>query len=75
VTNVETTYYLLGSALGPHPYPLMVQRFSIGDRQRIARADFEQTGIVCPTRSSPASAAAQTRLVYFIRFCRTKRCG
>ncbi|MBK9156186.1 MAG: tryptophan synthase subunit beta [Chloracidobacterium sp.] len=27
VTNVETTYYLLGSALGPHPYPLMVRDF------------------------------------------------
>ncbi len=25
VTNIETTYYLLGSALGPHPYPLMVR--------------------------------------------------
>jgi tryptophan synthase beta chain len=27
VTNVATTYYLLGSALGPHPYPLMVRDF------------------------------------------------
>src|SRR2546427_2269228 len=27
VTNVKTTYYLLGSALGPHPYPLMVRDF------------------------------------------------
>ncbi|MBP6004702.1 MAG: tryptophan synthase subunit beta [Pyrinomonadaceae bacterium] len=27
VTNVSTTYYLLGSALGPHPYPLMVRDF------------------------------------------------
>lgn len=27
VTNVGTTYYLLGSALGPHPYPLMVRDF------------------------------------------------
>jgi tryptophan synthase beta chain len=27
VTNVSTTYYLLGSALGPHPYPLMVREF------------------------------------------------
>jgi tryptophan synthase beta chain len=27
VTNVENTYYLLGSALGPHPYPLMVRDF------------------------------------------------
>src|SRR5438270_12566282 len=27
VTNVDDTYYLLGSALGPHPYPLMVRAF------------------------------------------------
>ncbi len=27
VTNVRETYYLLGSALGPHPYPLMVREF------------------------------------------------
>jgi tryptophan synthase beta chain len=27
VTNVGSTYYLLGSALGTHPYPLMVRDF------------------------------------------------
>ena len=27
VTNVHDTYYLLGSALGPHPYPLIVREF------------------------------------------------
>ena len=27
VTNVETTHYLLGSVLGPHPYPAMVRDF------------------------------------------------
>ena len=27
VTNVETTHYLLGSAVGPHPYPMMVRDF------------------------------------------------
>ncbi len=27
VTNVHNTYYLLGSVLGPHPYPLMVRDF------------------------------------------------
>jgi tryptophan synthase beta chain len=27
VTHVRTTYYLLGSALGPHPYPVMVRDF------------------------------------------------
>lgn len=26
-TNVETTHYLLGSALGPHPYPTIVRDF------------------------------------------------
>ena len=27
VTNVENTYYLIGSVVGPHPYPLMVREF------------------------------------------------
>ncbi len=27
VSNVSDTYYLLGSVLGPHPYPLMVREF------------------------------------------------
>jgi tryptophan synthase beta chain len=27
VTNVETTHYLLGSTVGPHPYPMMVRDF------------------------------------------------
>ena len=27
VTNVRNTYYLLGSAVGPHPYPVMVRDF------------------------------------------------
>jgi tryptophan synthase beta chain len=27
VTNVRTTFYILGSVLGPHPYPMMVRDF------------------------------------------------
>src|SRR3954468_5453439 len=36
VTNVNDTYYLLGSALGSHPYPMMVRDFHrvIGDEAR-----------------------------------------
>jgi len=36
VTNVSSTYYLLGSALGTHPYPLMVRDFQkvIGEEAR-----------------------------------------
>ena len=41
VTNVATTHYLLGSALGSHPYPLMVREFQkvIGEE---ARAQIQQ---------------------------------
>jgi tryptophan synthase beta chain len=37
VSNVESTYYLLGSVLGPHPYPLMVREFQsvIGQEARV----------------------------------------
>lgn len=27
VTNVKTTYYIIGSVVGPHPYPMMVRDF------------------------------------------------
>ncbi|MBE3588728.1 MAG: tryptophan synthase subunit beta [Thermoanaerobacteraceae bacterium] len=44
VTNVETTYYLVGSVAGPHPYPVMVRDFQriIGVETR--RQILEATG-------------------------------
>ena len=39
VTNVRDTYYLIGSAVGPHPYPLLVRDFQSRHRPRGARAD------------------------------------
>jgi hypothetical protein len=38
VTNVRTTYYMLGSVLGPHPYPAMVRDLQsvIGREARVA---------------------------------------
>jgi len=43
VTNVGDTYYLLGSALGPHPYPLMVRDFQsvIGSEARAQIVEHE----------------------------------
>ena len=43
VTNFESTHYLLGSALGPHPYPLMVREFQsvIGRETREQILDIE----------------------------------
>jgi tryptophan synthase beta chain len=29
VTNVQSTHYILGSVLGPHPYPMMVRDFQV----------------------------------------------
>lgn len=44
VTNVTDTYYLLGSVLGPHPYPLMVREFqSVIGREARAQC-LEQLG-------------------------------
>jgi tryptophan synthase beta chain len=44
VTNVRDTYYLLGSVLGPHPYPLMVREFqSVIGREARAQC-LEQLG-------------------------------
>jgi tryptophan synthase beta chain len=43
VTNVHDTYYLIGSAAGPHPYPAMVRDFQavIGEETRSQMLDAE----------------------------------
>jgi tryptophan synthase beta chain len=53
VTNVDSTHYLLGSALGAHPYPMMVRDFHkvIGEEVRVQSGDqigcFPDTLIAC----------------------------
>ena len=44
VTNVETTHYLLGSVLGPHPYPVMVRDFQSIIGQEAREQILEVTG-------------------------------
>jgi tryptophan synthase beta chain len=44
VTNVTDTYYLLGSVLGPHPYPLMVREFQSVIGREARRQCLEQIG-------------------------------
>jgi tryptophan synthase beta chain len=43
VTNVESTYYLIGSVVGPHPYPMMVRDFQsvIGQEARAQALEVE----------------------------------
>ena len=44
VANVADSYYLLGSVLGPHPYPLMVREFQSVIGQEARRQIIEATG-------------------------------
>jgi tryptophan synthase beta chain len=43
VTNVETTHYMIGSVVGPHPYPMIVRDFQsvIGDESRAQMLEAE----------------------------------
>ena len=75
VERVEDTFYVLGSAVGPHPYPMMVRDFQSviglemidqlpGARRRAAS-----------TPSSPAWAAAATRSARSTRSCSAATCS
>jgi tryptophan synthase beta chain len=44
VTNVQNTHYLMGSALGPHPYPMMVRDFHRVIGQETRRQALEDIG-------------------------------
>jgi tryptophan synthase beta chain len=44
VTNVDSTYYLLGSVVGPHPYPMMVRDFQSVIGRETRRQIIKATG-------------------------------
>lgn len=44
VKNIRDSYYLLGSALGPHPYPMMVRDFQSVIGREAREQIFQQTG-------------------------------
>jgi tryptophan synthase beta chain len=44
VTNVDSTHYLLGSALGAHPYPMMVRDFHKVIGEEVRRQSLDQIG-------------------------------
>ncbi len=44
VTNVRNTYYLIGSVVGPHPYPRIVRDFQAVIGQEARRQVLEQAG-------------------------------
>lgn len=44
VTNVDTTYYIIGTAAGPHPYPKLVRDFQSIMGREARRQSLEMTG-------------------------------
>ena len=59
VANVHDTFYIIGSVVGPHPYPAHGARFPGGDRRRDARPDAGPRKAACPIWWWPVSAAAR----------------
>ena len=49
VTNVESTFYIIGTVAGPHPYPMMVRDFQTRDRPRVPGADAARPRAASPT--------------------------
>ncbi len=66
VTNVDNTFYIIGTVAGPHPYPVMVRDFQaiIG---REARAQCWSRPAGCRMPWLPASAAVPTPSACSIR--------
>lgn len=50
IKHPEDTYYIIGSVVGPHPYPDMVARFQSVISEEMKRQLQEQTGSPLPTR-------------------------
>lgn len=70
ITNVGDTYYLLGSAVGPHPYPTMVRDFqSVIGQEIIEQIGEPDAAVACVGGGSNAIgtfhplASGQTKLV------------
>ena len=44
MSNIETTHYILGSVIGPHPYPMMVREFQAIIGKETRRQSLEKWG-------------------------------
>ncbi len=49
VANVHDTFYIIGTAAGPHPYPELVRDFQSVIGTESARADPWKRRAACPT--------------------------
>jgi len=74
VEHIDNTFYLIGSAVGPHPYPLMVREFQkiIGQE---AREQILQKEGRLPDYVLACVAEVAMLLAFSIRSCRTPKLG
>lgn len=48
VTNVDDTFYIIGSVVGPHPYPMMVRNFHLVIGEETRKQLLDKEGRECP---------------------------
>ncbi len=71
VTNVDDTYYILGSTVGPHPYPMLVRDFqSIIGRE--TKSQLRREGIKEPDYLVACIGGGSNALGLFYPFLKTK---
>ena len=70
VTNVEFTYYLIGSTVGPHPYPMLVRDFQSVIGKETKRQFTEQSGHELPDRLVACVGGGSNALGLFFPFLR-----
>ena len=74
VSDPNGTYYCLGSAIGPHPYPYLVRELQSVIGREAREQMLEQHRQAAGHRRSPASAAARMRSACSIRSSRIATC-
>src|SRR2546430_10952313 len=67
VQHVETTHYVIGSVVGPHPFPTLVAEFQrvIGDE---ARSQFERATGTLPDAVVPCGGGGSNAIAIFRAF-------
>lgn len=68
VTNVESTYYLIGSTVGPHPYPMLVRDFQSVIGKETKQQFAEQSGQALPDRLVACVGGGSNALGLFYPF-------
>ncbi|MEJ7610334.1 MAG: tryptophan synthase subunit beta [Ferruginibacter sp.] len=73
IQHPEDTYYLIGSVVGPHPYPDMVARFQSVISKEIKKQLLQQTGEELPTHVIACVGGGSNAAGAFYHFTKEKK--